>query len=284
MNMLPIPAAAATPAVPGLSADDLQRVQQLLDHSVSANTRAAYTSAWRSFQAWAQARAVMPLPTSPALVAGYLSHLAQERRLSVATVRLHKAALAAVHRAHGHPDPTDNEGVRRVLQGISRAHGRPQKQARPLTSEALAAVRATARSRRPLGDGKRRESAQRASWRARVDLALLSVLRDGLLRRSETTALTWGDVELQDSGSALLQVRRSKTDPTGEGVTLYIGREAAQAILAIRPAQHLLDATTPVFGLSPRQIGRRVQAADRPEGAGGSPGRRSGRGVHQPLR
>ena len=31
--------------------------------------------------------------------------------------------------------------------------------------------------------------------------------------------------------------------------------------MAIRPAQALLDASTPVFGLSPRQIGRRVQAA-----------------------
>ena len=257
-----------TPAAGGLASTDLQRIRQALDHSVSENTRAAYGSAWRSFEAWAQARAALPLPASPALAAAYLSHLAQERRLAVATVRLHKAALAAMHRAHGHPDPTDNEGVRRVLQGISRAHSRPQRQARPLTSEALAAVKATARTRRPLGDGKRRESAQRASWRARVDVALLSVLRDGLLRRSEAAALAWGDVELQDSGSALLQVRRSKTDPTGEGVTLYIGREAAQGLRAIRPAQLLLDPSTPVFGLSPRQIGRRVQAAARAAGLG----------------
>ena len=258
-----------TPQAGGLASTDLQRIRQALDHSVSDNTRAAYGSAWRSFEAWAQARAALPLPASPALVAGYLSHLAQERRLAVATVRLHRAALAAVHRAHGHPDPTDNnEGVRRVLQGISRAHGRPQRQARPLTSEALAAVRATAKGRRPLGDGKRRESAQRASWRARVDVALLSVLRDGLLRRSEAAALAWGDVELRDDGSALLQVRRSKTDPTAEGVTLYIGRDASQALMAIRPAQHLLDPSTPVFGLSPRQIGRRVQAAARAAGLG----------------
>ena len=31
-----------------------------------------------------------------------------------------------------------------------------------------------------------------------MDVALLSVLRDGLLRRSEVAALTWGDVELLD--------------------------------------------------------------------------------------
>ena len=252
----------------GLLAADVDRLRRSLDQSVSDNTRAAYGSAWRSFEAWARARAALTLPASPALAAAYLSHLAEERRLAVATVRLHKAALAAMHKAAGHDDPTDNEGVRRVLQGIARAHGRPQKQARPLTAEALAAVRATARSRRPLGDGKRRESAQRASWRARVDVALLSVLRDGLLRRSEAAALTWGDVELRDDGSALLQIRRSKTDPTAEGVTLYIGREAAQALIAIRPAQQLLDAGKPVFGLSPRQIGRRVQAAAKAAGLG----------------
>ena len=78
-------------------------------------------------------------------------------------------------------------------------------------------MKATARGRRPLGDGKRQESAERASWRGRVDVALLATLRDGLLRRSEAAALTWGDVEFRDNGSALLQLRRSKTDQEAEG-------------------------------------------------------------------
>ena len=144
----------------------------------------------------------------------------------MATIRLHRAALAAIHKAHSHEDPTDHEGVRQVMKGISRRHG------------------------------KWHESADRASWRGRVDLALLSVLRDGLLRRSEAAALTWADVELRDNRSALLQVNRSKTDQEGEGTVLYLGKEAADALKAIRPAQELLDPNTPVFGLSPQQIGR----------------------------
>ena len=91
-------------------------------------------------------------------------------------------------------------------------------------------------------------------------MALLSVLRDGLLRRSEAAALTWADVELRDNGSALLQVRRSKTDPAAQVVTLYVSRQAAQALLAMRPAEHLLDLNAPVFGLSAKQIVPRVQA------------------------
>ena len=63
-----------------------------------------------------------------------------------------------------------------AIKGIARAHGKVQKQARPLTAEAWAAVKATAGIKRPFGGrGKGLESAQRASWRARVDLALLAL-------------------------------------------------------------------------------------------------------------
>ena len=174
----------------GLTGADLARLRRSLGSSFSDNTRKMYASAWRSFEAWTQARGAMPLPASPPMVASYLAHLAEERRLSVATMKLHKAALAAVHKVHGHPDPTDNEPVRQITKGIARAHGKPQKQARPLTAEALAAVKATAHGRRLLGGGKRQESAERASWRGRVDVALLATLRDGLLRRSEAADLT----------------------------------------------------------------------------------------------
>ena len=73
------------------------------------------------------------------------------------------------------------------------------------------------------------------------------------MRRSEATALTWADVELRDNGSDLLQVHRPKTDPEGEGVVIYIGRAAAEALQSIVPEEAVLDPRTPVFGLSPRQ-------------------------------
>ena len=44
-------------------------------------------------------------------------------------------------------------------------------------------------------------------------------------------------------------------------------RQAA-ALKAIRPAEELLDRTTPAFGLSPRRIGRRVKAAAEAAGLG----------------
>ena len=101
-----------------------------------------------------------------------------------------------------------------------------------------------------------------------MDLALLSVLRDGLLRRSEAHLLTWADVEFRNNGTALLQLHRSKTDQEGEGVVLYIGKHAADALKAIRPTEEQLDLQAPVFSLSPQQIGRRVNAAAKAAGLG----------------
>ena len=271
--LLPIPQdrTEALPPVPGtgLTNADLARLRRSLDSSVSDNTRTMYNSAWRAFEAWAQARGALAMPASPPLAAAYLSHLAEERRLSVATIRLHKAALAAIHKATGHADPTDNEAVRQIMKGIARAHGKSQKQARPLTAEALAAVKATAGIKRPFGGrGKGLESAERASWRARVDVAPLATLRDGLLRRSEAAALTWSDVEFREDGAALITLRRSKTDQENEGVVLYVGREAAQALLAIRPAAELLDRNAKIFGMTTRHIGNRVRAAAKAAGLG----------------
>ena len=275
------PPAQQTP----LTGADLARLRRSLDSSVSDNTRTMYNSAWRAFEAWAQARAALAMPASPPLAAAYLTHLAEERRLSVATVKLHKAALAAIHKAAGHPDPTDNEPVKQIMKGITRAHGKPQKQARPLTAEALAAVKATAGNPRPFGGkGKGRESAQRASWRARVDVALLATMRDGLLRRSEAADLNWNDIEFRDDGAALITLRRSKTDQEAEGVVLYVGREAAQALLAIRPATELLDRNAKVFGMTARHIGNRVRAAAKAAGLGQGYTGHSGRvGMAQDL-
>ena len=270
----------------GLTLQDQRRIQDALDSSTSPNTRRAYNQAWRRFETWAASRGRgHSLPVSPELVAAFLAELAEAGK-SVATLRLTKSALAAVHRSTGHQDPTDNEGVKKVMAGIARANGRPQRQAKPLTENALAAVKATAmQPRRHQGRAVRGENAWNARRRGQVNVALLSVLRDGLLRRSEAAALRWGDVEVQDDGSARIQMRRSKTDPEAEGAVLYIGPEAASALVAIMPEGFaVVDAAAPVFGLSASQIGRRVNAAAKAAGLGDGFTGHSGRvGMAQDL-
>ena len=260
-------------------------MRRSLEISTSANTRRAYNQAWRRFVVWAEARSVPALPATSDLVAAFLAEMAEEGK-SVATLRLTKSALAKVHRSSGHPDPTDNEGVKQVLVGLARDNAKPQRQAKPLTETALAAVKATAKTpRQHQGRAGRAENAFDARWRGEVDIALLSVLRDGLLRRSEAAELRWGDVELQEDGAALLHVRRSKTDPEAEGVVLYIGQAASQALQAIMPEDAAVEgAAAPVFGLSASQIGRRVKAAAKAESLGDGFSSHSGRvGMAQDL-
>ena len=111
----------------GLTIADRRRIQEALDQAASASTRRVYGSAWRGFEAWCDGRGAPCLPTSAELVAAYLTELA-EAELTVATIRLHRAALGAVHRAAGLEDPTASPGVKRVMAGIARARGRAQRQ------------------------------------------------------------------------------------------------------------------------------------------------------------
>ena len=254
MTIQPLPQDSGALAPRGLTLPDQRRIRTALESSTSANTRRAYDQAWRRFVAWAEARGTPALPASPELAAAFLAELAEEGR-SVATLRLRKSALAKVHRSAGHPDPTDNEAVRQVLPGLARANGRPQRQAKPLTAEALAAVKATAKApRQHQGRVRRGESARDAKRRGGVDVALLSVLRDGLLRRSEAAEL-------------------------------YIGQAAAQELRAIMPEDAaVVGQAAPVFGLSAGQIGRRVNAAAKAAGLGDGFTGHSGRvGMAQDL-
>ena len=113
--------------------------------------------------------------------------------------------------------------------------------------------------------GGRTESAERARRRGDMDIAIVVVMRDAMLRRSEAAALTWADLELQPDGTGRLTVRRSKGDQVGAGAQLFIGREAMAALERIRPespAPH-----DPVFGgLSGRAISDRIRRAARAAG------------------
>jgi hypothetical protein len=107
------------------------------------------------------------------------------------------------------------------MKRLAREHGKPSKQAKGLTRDALAAVKATAQIQRVhQGKRRRKETEAKGAKRALVDLALLQVMRDGLLRHPEASVLRWGDVEIPEGGSGRLQVAGSKTDWSTRGAVL----------------------------------------------------------------
>ncbi len=84
--------------------------------------------------------------------------------------------------------------------------GKPQRQSGALTAHALTVVQLTAVQPRKRGRGF--ETAEQAAERARLDLAMVAVLSDAGLRRSEAAALIWGDVVRGDDGSGRITVIR----------------------------------------------------------------------------
>ena len=222
--MTTLPQQRPLPQTPqALSEDEKSRISYLLERNWSENTEKTYGKAWRRFTDWAYARGVDPMPVSPQMVAAYLANLV-EANLAVATIRTYKAALAAMHRRHGFEDPTDNEEVDRVMAGIAKVLGKPQRQARGLTGDDLAVVKAMARyprANRAFRGGK--ETQERTERRARLDVALLSLLRDGLLRISEAANSRWCDIKVEKNGTGCLHILRSKTDQEGNGVLLFLG-------------------------------------------------------------
>ena len=242
----------------GLNSDDFERVQEALESARAPATRRVYASQWRRFTAWAESRKATPLPASPSAIAAYLSERAASG-VSIATLRLCRASIAAAHADANLEDPCSHPGVRRTMAGLARMGGRGTKQASPLTSDVAAAVRATAMRPRQ-GPSGRMESKETAARRGKVDIALVSVMRDALLRRSEASALVWNDIEPMTDGSGRLTVRKSKTDQTAEGRVLYLSPRTMVDLAALRPA-HDYQGEQKVFGLSGSQIGRRIARA-----------------------
>ena len=256
-SSLAIDLATASP-LPGLLPVDVDRVQEALASARSPATRRVYASQWGVFTRWAGERGAESLPADPSIIAAYLAERARDGA-SVATLQVSRAAIAAAHVDANLDDPCAHPGLRRTLSGLARLNGRPPRQALGLTNEVAAAIRASALFPRRLPSG-RTETHTTAQSRGLVDIALVSVMRDGLLRRSEASMLTWADIEQQPDSTGRILVQQSKTDQVREGKVLYLGVRSMNDLEAIRPAG-AGDTGQMVFRLSGSQIGRRIARA-----------------------
>ena len=103
-----------------------------------------------------------------------------------------------------------------------------------------------------------------ANKRVALDLAIIGVLADGGLRRSEAAAMTWGDVELWADGTGRLTIQRGKNQV--ESTTVAVTAATARALGEILPKD--ADPAAPVFGLTGEALANRVRAAARAAGLG----------------
>ena len=253
--------------VGGLDERHIEAIAAAVTHSQRPATRRAYAGAWKRFCDWTRGEGLRSLPADPLTVAAYLVQRAADGRL-IPTLAMDRKAISHHHRVAGHPTPTSSEGVRQTFAGLrnlAAEEGRNEpRQARGLTAEALAAIRRAAHLPRS-GPTGRTESVENARRRGDVDIAIASVMRDALLRRSEAADLRWGSVVFRRDGSARVTVRRSKT--SAAPVLLYVGPRAAAALRRVRPEGAARNDR--VFGLrTGRAISCRLAAMAKAAGLG----------------
>lgn len=257
-----------------------------IESALSDNTIRVYNAALKAWSVYALDRGLRPLPASESSVINYLQHLAGQGK-SLSSVRVVAASLSKAHKVAGLASPLESPRVRLFMRGLSRRIGKPQKQAQPLDDNALSAIEATARVPRP-GRGGKMESPQAALARGLVDVAIVRVLSDAALRRGEAVALDWRDVR-DDQRGGIIMVKRSKTDVSGQGMSVWISRKAMSALNAIRPdnyeggdpvftsAQSIRNGVKGKYRMTERQLSRRVAAAARAAGLGEGYSGHSGR-------
>ena len=117
------------------------------------------------------------------------------------------------------------------------------------------------------------ESADTARRRAALDLAIIGVLADGGLRRSEAASLTWGDVEYYPDGTARITIQKGKNKPAT--VAVAVTGTTARALTEIQPNGD--DPSQSVFNLTGETLANRVRAAARAAGLGDGFSGHSGR-------
>ncbi len=196
---------------------------------MSPSTERAYSGALRRLEQWLDGRLL-----DDAALANYVDHLIDSGRayasgtVVVSAVRFRARSEGATSAA----GPMTVSALKRLRRN---ARGRGWGQARGLTANDVDAILAAACERRVHPRSGRVESEARALERGRVDAGIVAVLFQGGLRRSEAAALVWADIGEARDGGVLVRVRRSKTDPDGNGADIrYLKGECAKAMLRLR--------------------------------------------------
>lgn len=173
--------------------------REFLARSFPQNTRVTYRRILLDFRRWSGLE--QPLPTSPTVVANYLSHRAEVDGLAPSTLTTYASALRFAHLALGYPDPTKHMAVLGTLRGIRRKaredDGWAPKRAPALTLEDLAAM-----TQRGLDTNR---------WRETRDRAFLLVGFFGAFRQGELSALRVESLRESTEG-LLIRMGATKTD------------------------------------------------------------------------
>lgn len=245
----------------GLPEEYINLVRDAHLHNWAEGTHLLYQKQWHYFEEWCERNEFQSLPAHPAVVSVYVCQRASQNA-AVSTLRTAVAAIGYFHNMTGHSSPSVDLGLRSVMRGLARKNGRAARQVKGMTQQDFDAILHSAREPRP------GETVATAERRAVLDIALLSFMRDGLLRRGEAAAAKWSDLEVVHGRVAgerwgALTIHGSKTDQNGVGTTVVMTDETLNRLEEMRVyyPRRRRERMGCVFPIGERQIANRIRDA-----------------------
>lgn len=209
-------------------------------------TRKVYARDWLRFRGWCAELPLgaQPLPAAPALVALYITHLA-DGGSKPSTIARALVAIGQAHRLAGHESPCSEAPVPSTMKGIRARLGSAPTQKAAAVVPTLRAMLAT------LGAG----------LGGMRDRALLTLGFAGAFRRSELVALDVVDLAWTADGLEVT-IRRSKTDQEGWGRKVGVPYGGTPASCPVRSVRAWLDAAAITAGPVFRPVAKGGRSGD----------------------
>ena len=184
------------------------------------NTNLAYQKGWQSFTEFCNTRNLEALPAKKQTICDFL--IFKSARFSTGTLDLYLSAINKVHAINRHPSFNSDLDVKNTLSFIRRSGDNAPRRVKALLNTDL----------------QRILNKMPETLIAKRDAAILSIGFAAALRRSEICALKIDDIEFieeNNKSKILLNIRRSKTDQSGQGYKIAIMNGGK-----IQPIQKLL--------------------------------------------
>ena len=192
----------------------IEEYRQRSEAAFAPETLRNYKMVVRLFSEWCHKNGWSPEPPiDPRVLAYWVDDMGG--KLAANSIETRLWAIAELHRSHFLPSPTRHRLVELALRGVKRKYGAHTRQAPPLSKrEVVKAIQALGTSRQNMRDK-----------------AVLWVATDSWCRASEIVGFKVKDLIRQDDDTSLLYVRRSKTDPYGQGAYAFLSARGTRAVL-----------------------------------------------------
>ena len=187
---LPLQSQLIPPPV-GLTLDDVEALRGGVFDSVSEGTRGVYEKHLGYFAFWCDGRGIPRSQVVTEHVQVYLREMRENRRISNSWLGCSSGAVKKVLEWEGRAGAVDWDEVSCQLKVYRKRDRQQPSSVDGLTREYFSLVEEAA------WIPKKGEWPEATSRRATFDIALISVMRDSLLRRVEAAAIRWGDITVE---------------------------------------------------------------------------------------